>query len=268
MPGTIQTLMRIALTRPPSRRLGECELTHLPRTPIDADLAREQHRGYCVALGRLGCDVRELPATSDLPDGVFVEDRAIVLDEVAVITRSAAISRRDETPSVEAALRAYRPIEHITAPATLDGGDVLRLGRALFVGLTPRTNTKAVTQLRERLAPHGYTVCAVPVHGSLHLKSGCSVLGPDLLVVNRDWVDVDAILATVASVRFVAVDPREPRGGNHLLLGDTVLAPTSCPRTVERIRELGVTVETVDVSELEKAEAGVTCSSLVFSATS
>jgi dimethylargininase len=258
--------MHIALTRPPSPRLGECELTHLPRTPINADLVCAQHRGYCVALGRLGCDVYELPATPDLPDGVFVEDRAIVLDEVAIITRSAAVSRRNETLTVEAALRQHRAIEHITTPATLDGGDVLRLGRTLFVGVTPRTNTEAVTQLREHLAPQGYSVCAVPVHGSLHLKSGCSVLGPDLLVINRDWVDTDAILATATAVRFVDVDPREPRGGNHLLLGDTVLSPASCPRTVGRIRELGVTVETVDVSELEKAEAGVTCSSLVFSA--
>ncbi len=257
--------MHIALTRPPSPRLAECELTHLPRTPIDVDRASEQHRGYCDALGRLGCEVRELPATPELADGVFVEDRAVVLDEIAVITRSAAPSRRDETPSVEAALRPHRPLEHVTAPATLDGGDVLRLDRTLFVGLTPRSNAEAVSQLRERLAPHGYTVHAVPVRGSLHLKSGCSVLGPDLLVVNRDWVDAYAILATTTAVRFVDVDPREPRGGNHLLVGDTVLAPTSCPRTVERIRGLGVTVETVDVSELEKAESGVTCSSLVFS---
>ena len=260
--------MPIALTRPPSRRLGECELTHLPRTPIDADLAAEQHRGYCRALGRLGCDVRALPAMPDLPDGVFVEDRAVVLDEVAIITRSAAVSRRDETPSVETVLRDHRPLMHVMAPATLDGGDVLRLDRALFVGLSPRTNTDAVSQLREQLTSHGYAVHAVRVSGSLHLKSGCSVIAPDLLVVNRDWVDTDAILATSPHVQFVDVDPGEPRGGNHLLVGDMLLSPDSCPRTVERIRAHGIPVETVDVSELEKAEGGVTCSSLVFSAAS
>ncbi len=268
VPNDDPALMYIALTRPPSRRLGECELTHLPRTPIDADLAAEQHLGYCVALGRLGCDVRALPATPDLPDGVFVEDRAIVLDEVAIITRSAAVTRRDETPTVETALRAHRPLVHVTAPATLDGGDVLRLDRALFVGLSPRTNTDAVSQLREQLTSHGYAVHAVRVSGSLHLKSGCSVIAPDLLVVNRDWVDTDAILAMCPRVQFVDVDPGEPRGGNHLLVGDVLLSPESCPRTVERIRAHGITVETVDVSELEKAEAGVTCSSLVYSAAS
>ena len=154
---------------------------------------------------------------------------------------------------------------HVVAPATLDGGDVLRLDRALFVGLSPRTNADAVAQLRGHLASRGYTVQAVAVFGSLHLKSGCSVLAPDLLVVNRDWVDTDAILATSPRVQFVDVDPGEPRGGNHLLVGDMLLSPDSCPRTVERIRAHGITVETVDVSELEKAEAGVTCSSLVFS---
>ena len=257
--------MLIALTRPPSPRLAECELTHLPRRPIDADLAADQHRGYCAGLARLGCEVRELPATPDLPDGVFVEDRAVVLDEVAIITRSASVRRREETPSVEAALRCHRPIEHITAPGTLDGGDVLRLDRTLLVGLSPRTDVHAVEQLRGHLAPHGYTIEAVSVTGSLHLKSGCSVIAGDLLVINQDWVDADAILAAAPAVRFVDVDPNEPRGANHLLVGDTVLSPTSCPRTVDRIRQCGIEVESVDVSELEKAEAGVTCSSLVFS---
>lgn len=258
--------MLIALTRPPSPRLAECELTHLPRVPIDVDRAATQHRRYGEALARLGCDVRELPATPDLPDGVFVEDRAVVLDEVAVITRSAAPGRSGETPTVEAALREHRPVVRITAPATLDGGDVVVLGRALFVGLSPRTNAHAVSQLAEHLASYGYTVHPARVTASLHLKSGCTAVAPDLLVVNPGWVDAGAILAVCPRVRSVDVDPGEPRGGNHLLLGDTVLSPASCPRTVQRIRDLGVTVETVDVSELEKAEAGVTCSSLVFAA--
>ena len=259
--------MLIALTRPPSPRLAECELTHLPCRPIDVELAADQHRGYCDELARLGCEVRELPATPELPDGVFVEDRAVVLDEVAIITRSAAVRRREETPSVEAALRCHRPIEHIAAPATVDGGDVLHMDRTLLVGLSPRSNIRAVEQMREHLAPHGYTIEAVPVTASLHLKSGCSVIAPDLLVINRDWADSDAIQAALPSVRFVDVDPNEPRGANHLLVGDRVLSPASCPRTVDRIRQHGITLDVVDVSELEKAEAGVTCSSLVYNDT-
>lgn len=255
---------RIALVRPPSPRLAECELTHLPRRPIDVSRAARQHRAYCDGLARLGCIVQELPAEPGCPDGVFVEDAAIVLDEVAIIARSAAIRRRDETPGVEAALRSYRSIESITAPATLDGGDVCRLGRTLLVGLSSRTNEDAVTQLRGHLAPYGYTVEAVPVTGGLHLKSACSAVGPDLLVVNRDWIDADALLAATGGVGLLDVDPGEPRGANHLLIGDSVLSPASCPHTVERIRARGISVVVVDVSELEKAEAGVTCSSLIF----
>ncbi len=259
--------MRLALTRPPSPRIAECELTHLPRQPIDVGLAAAQHREYCAALERLGCVVRELPAEPDLPDGVFVEDPAVVLDEVAIITRCAAVGRRRETPSVEGELRPYRPIVRVTAPATLDGGDVLVLGRTLVVGLSPRTDAAAVDQLHEHLGPHGYTVHAVPVTGCLHLKTACTMIAPDLLVVNPDWVHTAGLLAAAPQLRLMEVDPREPRGGNHLLVDAAVLSPASCPHTVARIRESGIEVEVVDVSELEKAEAGITCSSLIFDVT-
>lgn len=253
-----------ALTRPPSPRLDECRLTHLARQPIDVALAARQHAAYCEALSRLGCMVVELPEGADHPDGVFVEDAAVVLDEVAVIARSSAGSRRAETPSVEDALRRHRPIARIEAPGTLDGGDVLTLDRIVLVGLSQRTDEAGVTQLRACLAPHGYTVHAVPVIGCLHLKSACTRVAPDLLVVNRDWLDEDALRAATPDHRRLDVDPAEPRGANHLLVGTSVLSPASCPRTVDRIRGAGIDVQTVDVSELEKAEAGVTCSSLVF----
>ena len=259
--------MRLALTRSPSPRLAECELTHLPRQPIDVDLAAAQHREYCTALERLGCVVRKLPPEPDLPDGVFVEDPAVVVDEVAIITRCAAVERRRETPSVEAELRRNRSIVRVTALATLDGGDVLVLGRTLVVGLSPRTDEAAVDQLRGHLGPHGYTVNAVPVTGCLHLKTACTAIGSDLLVVNGDWVDTDALLAALPGVRLLEVDPREPRGANHLLVDAAVLSPASCPRTVDRIRKSGIEAEVVDVSELEKAEAGITCSSLIFDVT-
>ena len=256
--------MPIALTRPVSPRLAECELTHLPRCTIDAELAASQHRAYCETLARLGCDVRELPAEPDLPDGVFVEDTAVVLDELAVIARPGAAARRAETASVEAALRAYRPLERIRAPATLDGGDVLRIGRTILVGLSPRTGEAAVDQLREHLAPHGYQVCGLPVTAALHLKSACTAIAPDTLVVNREWLDAGALVAAAPHLSLLDVAPNEPRGANHLLIDGTVLSPASCPRTTDRIRARGITVEVVDVSELEKAESGVTCSSLIF----
>ena len=256
--------MRIALTRPISPRLAECELTHLPRRPIDLDRAAAQHRAYGDAFARLGWQVRQLPPAPECPDGVFVEDAAIVLDELAIIARSAATSRREETASVAAALGCHRPSECITAPGTLDGGDVLRLDRTLIVGLSPRTDAAAVVQLRALVAPYGYEVHDVAVTGCLHLKSAVTAVARDLLVVNRTWLDGPALQAAAGDRTLLDVDPGEPAGANHLLVGSVVLSPASCPRTVERIRSHGIEVDVVDVSELEKAEAGVTCCSLIF----
>src|SRR5512133_1810858 len=132
--------MLVAVTRKVSPAIGRCELTHLDRTPIDAGVAMQQHERYEEALTALGYEVRGLEAEPDLPDSVFVEDAAIVLDEVAVITRPGAESRRPETTSIAAALREHRPLAEITEPATLDGGDVLRIGRNLYIGISGRTN--------------------------------------------------------------------------------------------------------------------------------
>jgi len=256
--------MRIALTRAVSPRLAECELTHLPRRPIDGVRAAAQHRAYEAALTQLGCTVRELPPLDDMPDGVFVEDAAIVLDEIAIVTRPGAVSRRAETASVAAALASWRPVATIEAPATLDGGDILRVGRTLIVGRSARTNEAAITQLRSLVAPHGCAVNAVEVTGSLHPKSAVTAVGGDALVVNRTWLDASALAAVVPGATLIDVDPDEPGGANHVLVGAQVLSPASCPRTVERLRAHGIDGTVVDVSELEKAEAAVTCCSLVF----
>jgi dimethylargininase len=256
--------MRIALTRAVSPRLAECELTHLQRCPIDVDRAVGQHHAYCAALTRLGCEVRRLPPTPDLPDGVFVEDTAVVFDEVAILARSAAESRREEVPTVAASLREYRPLVSITEPGTLDGGDVLCIDRTILVGLTPRTNEAAIEQMRDHLAPHGYVVKAIPVTGCLHLKSACTVVAPNLIVANPEWIDPALLLHDTRGVICIHVHPDEPRGANHLAVGNAVLSPASCPRTVESIRSCGLDGEVVDVSELELAESGITCSSLVF----
>src|SRR5689334_4280284 len=161
----------IALTRDISPALAACELTHLPRQPIDIDLARAQHREYEAALAGAGCRVERLPADAALPDCVFIEDAAIAVDELAIITRPGAESRRPETAAVAEALARYRRVVHIEAPATIDGGDVLVIGRRVFVGTSSRTNDAAVSQLRIHLQPCGYSVCAVQVQGCLHLKS-------------------------------------------------------------------------------------------------
>lgn len=252
--------MRIAMTRTVSPSIVECELTHLARRPIDYAKAQAQHHAYEAALRELGCLVRTLPADDSLPDSVFVEDVAVVLDEVAVLTRPGAPSRRAETPAVAAALAAYRPLLTIEAPGTLDGGDVLRIGRTLYVGLTERTDQSAIDQLAELLAAHRYEVHAVPVDGCLHLKSAVTLVAPGTVLCNRRWIDPTRFTGTLV----LEVDPSEPYAANGLLVGDRLIYPTSFPATRRLLERRGLRLVPLDVSELQKAEGAVTCCSLVF----
>jgi dimethylargininase len=250
----------IALTREVSPRLGDCELTHLARVPIDVDLARAQHRVYEQALRDAGCSVEHLDASPDMPDSVFVEDIAVVFDELAIVTRPGAASRRAETAAVASALARDRSVQMIQAPGTVDGGDVLVAGRRVFVGRSTRTNDAAVEQMRQMLTPLGYTVCAVEVTGCLHLKSAVTALAGDLLLANPDWID----RAAFAGFELVEVDPLEPMAANALRVDDRVIYPTAFPRTAERIARRGLRLALIDASELAKAEGAVTCCSLII----
>ena len=249
--------MPIALTRPVPSSLDDCELTHVERVVIDVDLARQQHADYERALTEVGCRLERIAATDHLPDSVFVEDAALVFPEVAVITRPGAESRRPETASVEAAVKQYRQIVRLTEPATLDGGDVLTLGRRVFVGLSTRTNVNGVRQLRKLLEPFGYTVEGLRVAGCLHLKTAVTEVAPDAVVINPDWVDGELFGADV-----LTIDPAEPNAANVLRIGDAIIVPSAHARTAARLAQIAQ-VRLVDVSELAKAEAGVTCCSLI-----
>ena len=179
----------IAITRDVSTSLGECQLSFVARTALDVERARQQHRGYCDALHALGCRVIALAPQHDLPDAVFVEDTAVVLDELAVLTRPGAQARRDEVASVAAALAEWRPLAGIVSPGTLDGGDVLRIGRRLYVGASARSNAAGIAQLAALVEPHGYSVQAVATSGCLHLKSAVTALADDLVLIQPAWVD-------------------------------------------------------------------------------
>ncbi len=252
--------MLIAYTRAVSPTLADCELTHLERQPLDAARAVREHEGYEALLTGFGATVRRLPAEPTLPDAVFVEDTAVVLDEIAVITRPGAASRRPETASTAAALAAHRPLAHIDGPGTLDGGDVLVAGRRVFVGLSSRSNRAAIEQLAQVLRPWDYEVVPVNFGGCLHLKSAVTRLADGLLLLNPHWVDP----AVFAGHRAVAVDPTEPHAGNALALGDSVMHPLHFPRTRSRLESEGLRVAPVAMTELAKAEAGVTCCSLIL----
>lgn len=252
--------MTLAITRHVSPRLAECELTCIDLQPIDVGVARAQHAAYVRVLTDLGCEVIELPAAADLPDSVFVEDAAVVLPEVAVITRPGAASRRPETATIATALAPYRTLRHIEAPATLDGGDVLVLSKAVFVGLSTRSGTAAVEQLRAMLGPLGYTVQGVPLRGCLHLKSAVTRVGDATVLINPDWVDA----AHFSAYERIPVDAAEPHAANGLPLNGRVIFPQAFPRTREALEQRGFDVVTVALDELAKAEGAVTCCSLVI----
>jgi dimethylargininase len=251
---------RLALTRDISPAIVRCELTHLTRVAIDFDIARAQHAGYESALTAAGCRVQRLGAGDDMPDSVFIEDTAIVLDELAIVTRPGAESRRVETLSVARALAAHRDVYPIGAPGTLDGGDVLVVSRCVFVGRSGRTNAEGIDQLRRTLAPFDYTVEAIDVRACLHLKSAVSVIGERTLLVNPQWIDPRRF----REFTVIAIDPSEPFAANALRVGETVVFPREFPRTADRLREGGVHLHLVEASELAKAEGGVTCCSLIF----
>jgi dimethylargininase len=249
----------IAITRAISPALAECELTHLARVPIDLKRARSQHRAYEEALMEAGYLVERLDTSAQLPDSVFVEDIAVVFDELAIVTRPGAESRRQETPAVAEALAAYRPLHVIQAPGTVDGGDVLVAGRSVVVGRSSRTNETGVVQMRHVLEPLRYSVSETMVRGCLHLKSAVTWLGGDLLLANPDWIDTSAF----DQFRILEVDPSEPAAANALRLHDRVIVSSAYPRTAERIARAGCRLHLVDASELAKAEGALTCCSLL-----
>jgi dimethylargininase len=253
-------MMLTAITRAVSPNLEACELTFLSRQRIDPAQARAQQQAYEQCLAHLGARVISLPAEPELPDAAFVEDLAVVVDEAAVIAQPGAASRRRETPSLIPILSAYRPLKFLDGAATLEGGDVMRVDRRLYVGASARTNREGIAQLRRLLEPDGYQVIAVEVTGCLHLKTGCSYLGRSTLLINRAWVES----APLAGFELIEVPPAEPWAANALVIGETVLLPAAFPRARALLERRGFEVRTLDISEFQKAEAGLTCLSLIF----
>lgn len=252
--------MLIALTRSVPPSIHRCQLTHVSREPIDHARAIEQHGAYERALLRLGCRVEHLPELPDLPDSVFVEDAAVVLDAVAIIARPGAESRRAEVPSVVTALRAYRELMFIEPPGTLDGGDVLVVGRLLYVGVSGRTNAEAARQLAASLGPRGYAVTPIQVRRCLHLKSAVTLASSDTMVMNPEWVDQTFF----DGFHVIHVDPTEPMGANVLRVGDVTLCASAYPRTRARLEARTIKTEALDATEVAKAEGALTCCSLIL----
>ena len=236
----------VAIVRDVASSIERCELTHISREPIDLGRARLQHEDYIAGLGRNGVEVVRLDADEAYPDGCFVEDTAVVLDELAVLTMPGAPTRRGEIASIAEALAPFRrAIERIELPATLDGGDVLLAGRRIFVGRGTRTSDAGIEALRRIVAPHGYAVTAVD---------------DGTLLAHRAWLDATRF----DGFAFLDVASDEPGAANVLRVGDELWAHAGYPRTAERLRQAGFPVVPMDISEFVKAEAALTCKSLLF----
>jgi dimethylargininase len=247
--------MPIAFTRAVSPSLAECETTQAGR--VDVPRAVAQHEAYEAALRAAGLEVRRLPPLDDYPDGMFVEDNALLLGEHAVILRPGAASRAGETASTAEALGGQFTVHRLGA-GHVDGGDVLRIGPVLYVGISTRTDLAGIGALDELAAPLGYRVVPVPVAGGLHLKSAATCVD-GLLVHNPAWT----VAAHFADVEALPVAPGEAFGGNVLLAGETLLTAADSPRTAEALAARGFRVVTLDISEMRKADAALTCMSLI-----
>jgi dimethylargininase len=250
----------IALTRAVPSSIAQCELTHLARSPIDFTRAAAQHHEYEATLEHLGCTIVRINAAPQMPDSVFIEDTAVVVDELAVITRPGAESRRGETVGVAEALKVFRDLAFIEEPGVLDGGDVLRVDGRLWVGLSSRTNEEGVAQLAQHLQPFGCLVKSIELRDCLHLKTAVTYAGDGVMLINPAWIDT----AHFDGFDVIEVDPAEPFAANVLHVGATTLCAAAFPHTRERLESRGITTRAIDVSELAKAEGGLTCCSLLL----
>ena len=252
--------MNVAITRGVSSALSQCEVTYVKRGAIDVALAREQHRHYSAALQWAGLRVVQLPALESHPDGCFVEDTAVVLDEAAIVTTMGSASRRAEVSSVEASLGEHRELHQVRLPATIEGGDVLRVGKTLFIGRSSRTNAEGIAAAEAIAGRYGYKVVAVEVQGCLHLKTAVTALTRDTLIINPEWIDASPFRA----FRHERVSVDEPWSGNVLTANGRAILHAGHTRAAEAITRLGIEVRAVDVGEFMKAEAGVTCLSILL----
>jgi dimethylargininase len=249
---------RVALVRRPSSRMAEGITTHIDRLPADGALAARQHAAYVDAVAGAGWTIREVAAADDLPDCAFVEDMVVVFDDLAVLTRPGAAERRPEVAGAQEAIRSLG-LERATieAPGTLDGGDVLQVGRTVYVGRGGRTNGEGIRQLRKHAATRGRVVVPVALRRVLHLKSAVTAL-PD-----ETFIASDPSLFDPAPFPTMRIVPEEP--GSHVVLmgGGTIVMAASAPRSAAMFDDLGFDVVTVDIGEFEKREGCVTCLSVL-----
>jgi dimethylargininase len=248
------------ITHAVSPNITCCELTFMERELIDYELAVRQHEEYCGLLAYCGVEVTKLSENISCPDCCFVEDTAIVVDELAIVASMGVASRRGETSAVAAELAKYRELAYINSPSTIEGGDVVRVGKTIFVGVSRRTNLRGVEEAVRILEAAGYRVRPVPVTGSLHLTTACSFIDDETVLINPRWAAADSF----GGCRILHTPEDEPWAANTFRIGETVCLEASFPQTIELVHRLHDNIEVLDISEFRKAEAGLSCLSLLF----
>lgn len=248
------------IVRQISSSLENCELLYIARQKFDIEKARQQHASYVSALEAAGVSMTVLPEEPMLPDATFVEDTVIVLDEIAVICRLGAASRAPEADIIARHIAEIRPIYRIAHSGTIEGGDVLQIGKTLFVGISSRTNAAGIRQLEEIVSRYGYSVVGVKVTGCLHLKTGVTSPKEGVLLANASWID----MAPFRGFEILQVPKSEPWGANTLSVNEAVLVAESSPNTADILEAKGLRVKRLAICELQKAEAGLTCLSVLF----
>ena len=249
-----------AITRGVSSNMDACELTYRSRDHIDLNKAVLQLEQYNELLRTWDVDLVTMPGSNSYPDCCFVQDTAVVLDEICVIASMGAVTRQGEVSEVERLVSPLRRIRRIMPPATLDGGDVVQIGKLLFVGHSTRTNARGIAALDRLVEPFGYTVVPVQVYGGLHLTTGCGVINDETVLLNPRWLDADAF----RGLRQLLVPECEPWAANTIRVDDAVCLEDGAPRTLELVQLFTKRIDTLDISEFRKAEGSLSCLSLIF----
>ena len=251
------------IVRRPCRAMTEGITSGIYPGKPDYELALRQHDAYIEALKKCGVDVTVLPADENFPDSCFVEDPAVLTEKCAIITNPGTDSRNGEKVSIEEAVRAFYPddkIEHITAPGTLEGGDVMMCGNHFFVGRSGRTNVEGIRQFTEILEKYGYTCSEVKLEEVLHLKTGVNYLENNNMLVSGEFTDKPEF----ASYNKVVIPEEEAYAANCIWMNDTVIVPEGYPAVLAAVKAMGYETITVDTSEYRKLDGGLSCLSLRF----
>ncbi len=245
------------------RELGSdfrrCESTDCSHRPIKVERASKQHAAYVETLREFDCRVELLRAIADQPDGVLIEESAVLLPEVAIIMRPRVLGRSRAIESVATHVAQYRPVQRIRG-GHLNGGDALRVGSTIYVARSHTTDIEGIAAFTEIVDQFGYEVRQVEIRDCRHLKTACTFVPPDFLIVNSEWVDLNAF----SEFQIIKVHPKEPFAANTLTLSGTTLVGAAFPKSEKKLQAAGIATRKIDVSELQKMEAGLTSFSLLL----